>query len=93
MPKTTTVRVSIETRDAVRALAARDGVTLAEEIRRLARAERQRRMGEALAVDPRDDESAWLDLAAGEISALAAIADWGPAEDWADWSVPPTSTH
>lgn len=48
-------------------------------------------MGEALAsAAPTADERAWLDLAAGEITALAAIADWGPAEDWSDWSVPPS---
>ncbi|MGH9113787.1 MAG: ribbon-helix-helix domain-containing protein [Acidimicrobiales bacterium] len=33
-----------------------------------------------------DDAQIWLDqpLDAGEQS-LAAIADWGPAEDWSDW--------
>jgi hypothetical protein len=32
------------------------------------------------------DASKWLDApaTAAELS-LAAIADWGPAEDWADW--------
>ena len=37
------------------------------------------------------DADQWqvLPLTDGE-SALAAIADWGPAEDWADWAdVPP----
>ncbi len=33
------------------------------------------------------DAETWvtMPLDAGETS-LAAIADWGPAEDWADWS-------
>jgi hypothetical protein len=34
-----------------------------------------------------DDVHSWLDrpLDAGEAS-LAEVADWGPAEDWSDWS-------
>ncbi len=34
------------------------------------------------------DADAWaaMPLTEGE-GALAAIADWGPAEDWADWAV------
>jgi predicted transcriptional regulator len=34
-----------------------------------------------------DDAQAWLDqpLDEGE-TAFAAIADWGPAEDWSDWA-------
>ena len=32
-------------------------------------------------------------LAAGELS-LSAIADWGPAEEWSDWSdAAPTTEH
>jgi len=36
------------------------------------------------------DARTWADnpLDEGEQS-LALIADWGPAEDWADWSEPP----
>jgi hypothetical protein len=59
----TTVRVSTSTREAVRALAAFDGVTIDETIARLARRERQRRMGEALASPGASDERHWLDLA------------------------------
>jgi hypothetical protein len=34
-----------------------------------------------------NDAQTWVDqpLDDGEL-ALAAIADWGPAEDWSDWS-------
>ena len=34
-----------------------------------------------------NDANIWADhpLSAGEQS-LAAIADWGPAEDWSDWA-------
>lgn len=69
MQGATSVRVTRETRDAVRALALDDGVTLDEEIQRLARAERQRRMGAALAATPpTDDEQAWLDRAVDGIA-------------------------
>ena len=63
----TTVRVTDATRAALRELAEADGLTMDEMIHRLARAERQRRMGEALAhVDYSDEDSSWLDMAAGE---------------------------
>ena len=45
----TTIRVSKAVRDEIGALAASDDVTLDEMLRRLARAERQRRMGAELA--------------------------------------------
>ncbi len=63
MCMSTTVRVSTSTRDAVRALAAADGITIDEAIARLARRERQRRMGEALASLDDSEEQDWLDLA------------------------------
>ena len=34
-----------------------------------------------------DDVAAWVALPLDEGErALAAIADWGPAEDWSDWA-------
>jgi hypothetical protein len=45
----TTIRVSKEVRDEIGALAAVEHITLEEMLRRLARAERQRRMGADLA--------------------------------------------
>lgn len=69
MQDTTTVRVSGRTRDAVRSLALADGITLDAEIEQLARAERQRRYGLALAEAPLDEESeAWLDLGAETVA-------------------------
>lgn len=68
MQGTTSVRVTVATRDAVRALADRDGLTLDEEIARLARAERQRRMGEALAAPPSIEDNQWLDAASDTVS-------------------------
>lgn len=53
MPKrattSTTIRVSKEVRDEIGALAALEHITLEEMLRRLARAERQRRIGAELA--------------------------------------------
>jgi hypothetical protein len=62
MRDSTTIRVSPATRDALRALAERDGVTLDEELARLLRAERQRRMGIALAGEPSAGEREWIDM-------------------------------
>jgi hypothetical protein len=68
MRETTTIRVAPATRSALRALAESDGVTLDEELSRLARAERQRRFGSALAsIEPDDEERRWLDLGTAAI--------------------------
>jgi hypothetical protein len=63
MRDSTTVRLSRGTRDNLRRLADHDGVTLDEEVAQLVRAERQRRIGQALSAVPiNDDERAWLEL-------------------------------
>jgi hypothetical protein len=68
MQESTTLRVSRATRDAVRELADDDGVSLDEEIRRLARSERQRRLGVALrAAEPTAEDERWLRMAAGTV--------------------------
>ncbi len=55
----TTIRVSKAVRDEIGALAADDDVTLDEMLRRMARAERQRRMGAELAAHrPADGDQA-----------------------------------
>ncbi len=60
--RSTTVRVESSVRDLLKVLAAQDGVTMDEEVRRLARAERQRRMGRQLAEPAlRDEDRAILD--------------------------------
>ncbi len=65
MQKSTTVRVARETRDGLRDLAEDDGVTLDEEVNRLVRAERQRRIGHALsAVQIDQEDQSWLDMGA-----------------------------
>ena len=50
MQNTTTVRLAKSTHELLKTLANNDGVTLDEEMIRLIRAERQRRIGDALAV-------------------------------------------
>lgn len=69
MRDSTTIRVSTATRDALRGLAESDGLTLDEELGRLARAERQRRMGVALAHEMSDEDRAWIE------SGLSAVRD------------------
>jgi hypothetical protein len=61
MPDSSTIRVSLRTRAALRTLADADGATMDETIVRLLRAERQRRMGAALAGELTDDEMRWID--------------------------------
>lgn len=65
MQNSTTVRVTRNTRDDLRQLADDDGVTLDEEVNRLVRAERQRRIGQALATSrPDAEEASWLEVGA-----------------------------
>jgi len=61
MRESTSVRVDRRTRDELRLLADADGVSLDEALSRLVRAERQRRMGEALSQPITDTEQEWLD--------------------------------
>ncbi len=57
------MRVSRRTRDAVRELAARDGVTLDQAIERLVRRERQRQLGLALSGEVLDgDDHRWIEV-------------------------------
>jgi hypothetical protein len=72
----------VEDRDATRAQewAARLGIDRSELLRDALRRHLDRLASEI-------DAQTWADhpLDDGE-QALAAIADWGPAEDWADWA-------
>jgi hypothetical protein len=68
MRESTTIRLASGTRDDLRRLADADGLTLDEEIARLLRAERQRRMGAALAsATLTEDDRRWLDLSAATV--------------------------
>jgi hypothetical protein len=34
-----------------------------------------------------NDALTWTEVPLGEVEqSLAAVADWGPAEDWSDWA-------
>lgn len=68
MRESTTVRLSRSTRDNLRHLADDDGVTLDDEIIRLVRAERQRRIGQALSAgEPDPDEQSWVKMGAATV--------------------------
>ena len=70
MRESTTIRVAPATRDALRRLADSDGVNMDQAIARLLRAERQRRMGAALAAtELTDSERVWTDVG------VATVAD------------------
>lgn len=69
MPDTTTIKVSVQTRDALRELADREGLTFDAQIERLVRRERRRIMGAQLASAPLDaDDKAVLDASASDVA-------------------------
>ena len=69
MTNLTTVKVSTTTRDELKGIADRDGITLDAALQKLLRYERQRRMGADLASRPVvEEDSAWV---AGSSSAVA----------------------
>jgi hypothetical protein len=69
MPDVTTIKVSIRTRDALRQLADRDGLTLDAQLDVLIRRERRRSIGIQLASVPLDpDDRAVLDASASDVA-------------------------
>jgi hypothetical protein len=72
MPQTTTIKVAIRTRDELRELAAREGVTLDAKLQTLIRRERRRIIGAQLAGEPLDPD----DVRVLEAS-LSDVADAG----------------
>lgn len=69
MPRMTTIKVSIETRDALRQLAEGTGMTFDAQLRSLIRAERQRAMGLQLSGSSLGaDDIAVLDSSAADIT-------------------------
>jgi hypothetical protein len=72
MSDSTTIKVSVQTRDALRQLAERDGLTLDAQLDVLIRRERRRVIGLQLASASLDDaERAVLDAAAADIASVA----------------------
>lgn len=76
-------RVDVRDAEALQAWAARLGVDRSELLRDALRRHLLRLASE-------EDAVTWVEhpLDAGERS-FAAVADWGPAEDWADWADAP----
>ena len=69
MPESTTIKVSVRTRDALRQLADREGLTFDAQIEKLIRRERRRILGAQLASVPLDaDEQAVLDASASDVA-------------------------
>lgn len=71
MADTTTIRLTVEAREELRRLAEESGRTMTDELQVLVRAERQRRMGAALAEPPSDDDDLWVAMAADEVRRAA----------------------
>jgi hypothetical protein len=75
MQSTTTIRLGRSTQRSLRELADADGITLDEEVQRLVRSERQRRMGDALARwEPDRAASDWLDESARTVTGIGTDA-------------------
>lgn len=69
MPESTTIKVSVQTRDALRQLADRDGLTLDAQLDRLIRRERRRIIGAQLSGAPLDDDDlAVLNASASDVA-------------------------
>ncbi|WP_420445737.1 toxin-antitoxin system protein [Candidatus Poriferisodalis sp.] len=69
MPNSTTIKVSVRTRDALRQLADREGLTFDAQIEKLIRRERRRIIGAQLASAPLDTaDEAVLDASASDVA-------------------------
>ena len=69
MADSTTIKVSIRTRDALRQLADREGLTMDAQLERLIRTERRRAIGAQLASSrPDPDEERLLDASASDVA-------------------------
>ena len=69
VPVSTTIKVSVQTRDALRQLADREGLTLDAQLEKLIRRERRRIIGAQLSSQPLDGhEVTVLDASAGDVA-------------------------
>ncbi len=69
MPDSTTIKVSVQTRDALRQLADREGLTFDAQLEKMIRRERRRIIGAQLAGAPLDaDDEVVLDAAASDVA-------------------------
>lgn len=63
MRDSTTIRVTPRTRDQLKDMAARERLTIDQMLAKLLRAERQRRLGEALRAEPSSEDLTWMQMA------------------------------
>ena len=69
MPESTTIKVSVQTRDALRRLADREGLTFDAQLDKMIRRERRRVIGAQLASAPLDaKDEAVLDASASDVA-------------------------
>lgn len=69
MPDSTTIKVSVQTRDALRLLADREGLTFDAQLKKMIRRERRRILGAQLASIRLDaDDEAVLDASASDVA-------------------------
>ena len=69
MPDSTTIKVSVRNRDALRLLADREGLTFDAQLGKMIRRERRRIIGAQLASAPLDaDDEAVLDASASDVA-------------------------
>lgn len=69
MPDSTTIKVSLRTRDALRQLADREGITFDAQLEKMIRRERRRIIGAQLASVPLDaGDEAVLDASASDVA-------------------------
>ena len=69
MPESTTIKVSVRTRDALRQLADREGLTFDGQLEKMIRRERRRIIGAQLASAPLDaDDEAVLHASASDVA-------------------------
>ena len=69
MPDTTTIKVLVRNRDALRQLAEREGLTFDAQLEKMIRRERRRIIGAQLASAPLDvGDEAVLDASAGDVA-------------------------
>lgn len=69
MPDSTTIKVSVRNRDALRQLADREGLTFDAQLEKMIRRERRRIIGAQLASAPLDaEDKAMLDASAGDVA-------------------------
>ena len=81
MPEMTSVKMTVQTRDELRELAEREGLTMEKVIKRMLRRDRLARMREQLASwEPTAEESMIIDSSRRDVGGMLAQIDGGDAQ-------------